>query len=380
MKKKRLIALAATLVVSATSAVSVAQSCPTGTEKVLSGDTLWAFKGPQWRTLVTANPSLADKKRWREETPDKVIVAIWPGECLAGVKRGDDGKLVPPLPPFPPEEQAASQVTELQPPIATPWWFVETPEWLKWLLLAIVGLTVLAWLLLSRMLNKDAATAGPAMVPGGVTSEAAPFQFQDAAFRRHHARTGDFLPRSDFVVLSSVRGRICGVLLTRYASRLRRAVPRRFYGEPAFQAQVRMPDGSIETFYLLQACGNELRQTGVTRQLPGPDFMFVPDPVADPGVAPVPVQVPAAPVQQAPAADSEVARVTSISPETDALLRHLEGGAATVPLASLATATLDYKPPTKSGKPHLIQVCGNIGFSVTVGADGVTVRLNEPNK
>ncbi len=270
----------------------VAIAAPTALEQqkytVQSGDNLWNLAGAKledprlWKELVESNPFLKQPGRVFERN-GKTIVILKPGESLVGLEK---------LGIIPAIESSASTVAN---PVV-----VESfiPSWLWWLV-AILALLILAAYLIRQMLQKDAATARPAVVPGGVpTTEAARLRFQESAARQHAATTGMQVPVQQFVIIEQTAGRIFGVLNVRYADGME--VPRRLNGECAFRAVVRFPDGHAETLYMLQACGNDLRYGGISKYLPGPEFRFVPDETvrsatpAAPAVAATPAVAPVA--------------------------------------------------------------------------------------
>ena len=62
----------------------------------------------------------------------------------------------------------------------------------------------------------------------------------------------------------------------------------RFNGDRAYRANVTYPNGTEDTLYMLRACGNDLRFSGISRYIPGAGFRFEPDPVPQPAAAPTP--------------------------------------------------------------------------------------------
>ncbi len=249
---------------------SVAVSAPEkGAEYVVqSGDNLWNLSGAKlddprlWKELVESNPFLKQPGRVFERN-GKTIVVLRPGEKLVGLEKFGVKPMLPEPLLVPLEPKNTMEIT------SSVW------AWWPFLLLAIALVVGLLYLLLNRMLRKDAATAGPAVVPGGVNEQTARAQFQQAAALQHQMGTGESHPAQQFVVLEQTAGCIFGVMNVRYASGSE--VPRRLNGERAFRAVVRFPDGRSETLYMLQACGNDLRYGGISRYLPGPEFRFVPD-------------------------------------------------------------------------------------------------------
>lgn len=306
---------------------------------IQDGDNLWNLAGTKlhdsriWEQIVKDNPFLKQDGR-RFVRDGKTIVILHKGEQLVGLEKLGIFPIVAPL--------ATSPIVHMDEAILT---------WPWWLLVAALVLLLMGYLI-SRMLSKDAATARPAMVPGGVTDESARTHFQEAAALRHQETTGQSFPRQQFTIEEQTSGRIWGVLNVRYADG--REVPRRLSGEQAYRARVRFPDQRIETLYMLQACGNDLRYGGVSRYLPGPKFRFE----ADTPSATEPTQVSA--------------------PEVPAAVVHPEVPTASTTNVKPGEVTFEYKP-ADDGQPHLVRLSGTEvqEFKCTVGPDGITVRYRE---
>lgn len=317
---------------------------------VQPGDTLWDLAGAKlddprvWGKIVEQNAFLQEPGRVFK-SGSKTVVLVRPGEELVGLEK------IGILPTIEPLDSLTRNVP-VEPKVVIQGKF---PDWLGWLLLAI-GIAIMAWVLVRWMLNSDAATAGPSVVPGGVTEQTAQARFQDTAARLHHIQTGVAVPAQQFSILEQKAGRIWGVLNVRYANG--REVPRRLNGERAFRARVRFPNGTEETLYMLAACGNDLRYGGISRYLPGPDFRFEED-VATPTAQPAPVATPV------PAAQAITAPVAS-----DALAHKTEAGDGKV--------TFEYKP-SSGDQPHLVRLKGIdvVDFNFESGPDGLTVRYRE---
>lgn len=253
----------------------------------------------------------------------------------------------------------------------------QLPTWAWWPLIAAILLLVGCYLVY-RMLTRDPATARPAMVPGGVTSETAGPNFQHMAGRVHEHATGQYIPSQRFVVLEQVAGKIWGVLNVRYADGM--SIPRRLVGERAFRARVRFPNGTEEILYMLQACGNDLRYGGISRYLPGPEFRFEADqPEAPVQTAPVPAPAEPAPT---PATVVPVTAPVGHNPVLDQY-RTPEGP---VPQQVMVPAipqpvgviTFEFKR-SNNGQPNMVRLQGIKAeeFSFSVGPEGTTLRYRE---
>ncbi len=318
---------------------------------VQKGDNLWNLSGDRlrdplmWQQVVKDNPFLAQPGR-KFEQDGKTVVVIRPGEKLVGLEKfGITPALPAPIDALPVVDLKGSETGNSSLP------------WSIWAILAIIA-ALTAWWLLERMLNKSAATAGTPVVPGGVTEQTARTQFQEMAALRHQRATGTSLPTQQFIVVDQVAGRISGVMNVRYADG--REVPRRLKGERAFRANVRFPNGTVETLYMLQACGNDLRYGGISRYLPGPEFRFEPD-----------AQQATASVVPAPAATAAPAPALAIVP-----------AAAQEPAAATqqdeATFRFEFKPANDT-EPGLVRVKGaKPNFNVSMAKDGTVTLRYQP--
>lgn len=273
---------------------------------VKDGDNLWNLAGAHlddaklWENIYKDNPFLREPGR-RFQKNGIVYVMVRPGEKLVGLEKAG---IIATLTPI--EQLRLKQPPPVVHQVAT------TPAWVWWPLLVALIMFIAAWLIY-RMLIKNPVTARPAMVPDGITPETAAENFGQMAARVHMQATGQFVQPQHFTVLEQIAGRIWGVLNVRYADG--REVPRRLGGDAAFQARVRFPDGTEETLYMLQGCGNDLRYGGISRYLPGPEFRFEADPIPasvptpEPVTAqpePVPVEPPPTPAAVAPEPPAQV--------------------------------------------------------------------------
>lgn len=336
---KKVKALFALLLFAASVAFAGLQPISTSFEPayvVQKGDTLWQLADVKlsnpwaWKAIVGQNPMLAQKGRVFEKD-GKTIVLIKPGEKLYGLEKY--GILPMPVATQPTSGTLTHAFLRDQ-PSEDDW------SWLLWLIAIAAGVALAAYLI-NRMLNKPAATAGPAMVQGGVNDATVADQFRATAARQHEACTGTSAPMQQFTfVTPPVAGRISGIMNVRYADG--REVPRRMNGERAYRARVRFPDGREEELYMLAACGNDLRYGGVNRYLPGWDFTFTTD-----------RELPAPAAPEVPAAAP-----TPVAPEVGPL----RDGVA-----------FEYKPAA-DGRPPMARFRGN--HQVDVATDGtVTLRL-----
>lgn len=254
------------------------------TYTVEKGDNLWNLAGTklddsrQWKKIVEANPFLEKEGRVFEKD-GKMFVLVKPGEKLVGLEKLG---IVPTISLLDSLAQPSVSRTNF------PWWIV-----------AILALLLLLGYLIHRMLSKNAATAGSAMVPEGVRDSTARNALQAMATRQY--------PRQQFQILRVEVGRAWGILNTRYAEKANwlmgfltrkdyKEVPRRLNGERAYRATVQFPDRRVEVLHMLQACGNDLRYGGISRYIPGADFRFEADATQPAALAtPADVATPAIP-------------------------------------------------------------------------------------
>jgi hypothetical protein len=339
---------------------------------VQKGDNLWKLAGAHldsallWEQIYKDNPFLQESGR-RFQKEGIVYVMIRPGEKLVGLEKLGIMATVTPI-----------EQLRLPQPEAKVYQVPTTPVWVWWPLGLALLLAIAAYLIY-RMLTRDPATARPAIVRGGVTEAYAQTAMQQVAARAN----GSTLSASqtagvyqNFTVLRQTAGRIWGVMNVRYADG--RSVPRQLHGERAYKALVRFPNGTEETLYILQACGNDLRYGGISRYLPGPDFRFEADPAAVPVAQPAPTPAPAEP---APA--PVVEPVPVVAPPTPAPVIAAPAAApAQVAVAAAAaddgTVTFEFRKQS-NGQPSMVRLKGieTEEFTFEIGPTGTTLRYRE---
>lgn len=318
------------------------------------GDNLWHLAGAKlhnnalWEKVFDKNPFLREPGR-RFEKQGVTYVRLHVGERLVGLEElGIVQSKIESLDSLIRERTIEVPIKQSE-STGLPWWM--------WALPLAMGVGALV-LMGQNILNRNAATARPPIVPGGVNAETAPTRFQIMASREHPS----YGPAA-FTIVSQEAGRIWGVLNVLYADG--RQIPRNLSGDRAFQGIVRHPNGSEEVMYMLQACGNDLRTGGITRYLPGHDFRFEPDPQVVQPVAPSPAA--AAQPEPAPVAvttpQSSLKMVTTVEGKGEEVLFKFELKKA------------------EGGKGAMIRVTGidpNEGFEVIGTRQGMTVRFLPP--
>ena len=338
--------------------VSTPLAAQDDTYTVQEGDNLWNLAGARlndarlWEKIYSDNPFLRERGR-RFQKQGIVYVMVRPGEKLFGLEKLG---IIPTITPI-------SQLQLAQPtPITVTREVPTTPIWVWWPLAVALIMLLVAWLIY-RMLTKNPVTARPAMVHGGVTADTATENFQQMAGRAQMRATGQYVPSQQFTVLEQVAGRIWGVLNVRYADG--REVPRRLSGDAAFQARVRFPNGTEETLYMLQGCGNDLRYGGISRYLPGPEFRFEANPVPQP--VPTPAQPEPAPVAPPPA---PVAVAVASEPPAPAPIPEMETKPDILQIV--------YRPE-ENGKDSMVQADGIDveRFTFTKNGSSITFRFRE---
>lgn len=329
---------------------------------VQKGDNLWNLAGSHldspllWEQIYRDNPFLREPGR-RFQKDGIVYVMVRPGEKLVGLEKLG---IIAEITPIDKLELAQPAPVVVHEKITSPF---------AWGLFVLALLALIAVYLIYRMLTRDPATSGTPIVPDGVTPENAGSHIQQMAARQNQARTGITVPAQQFTVLRQTAGRIWGVMNVRYADG--RSVPRQLHGDRAYEALVRFPNGTEETLYMLQACGNDLRYGGISRYLPGPEFRFEADPApvvvpqpapaaAEPAPAPMPVAEPVPAASPVVAEPATVAQAQTPTPQEDGVV------------------TFEFKRAT-NGQPNLVRLQGIEAedFHFSVGPNGTTLRYRE---
>jgi hypothetical protein len=145
-----------------------------------------------------------------------------------------------------------------------------------------------------RRMRRDPVTAGPPVVPGGVTNMTAANQF-----RANISQTTGM----PIEIRDLVRGRIYGAVRVRYHDGSSRRML--LAGQIGYRAMVRRGGGPWTEEFMLQGCGNDLRLSGA-RYIPGFGFRFVPEAVVEETPQPRPATATAtATAQPEPATPAE---------------------------------------------------------------------------
>lgn len=265
---------------------------------VQHGDNLWELAGKNldsasaWEKIYQENRFLQEPGR-RFEIDGRTIVVIRPGEVLQGLDKlgivQEESDIIPDV------LEKSRTIREVITMSEWPWWF-----W--WLLVALTALII--WLIMrhnrtrdrmatvnqrlrernenlvarqdyEHMLNMDPVGSGEPIFPAGVTDATAPARFQEMAAHRWEAQTGRTANTQVFTIQRLTAGRGWGLMNVSYADGS--TLLRRLNGERVYEADVLFPDGNVETLYMLQGCGNDLRYGGVHRYNGAEGFRFVPD-------------------------------------------------------------------------------------------------------
>jgi len=226
-------------------------------------------------------------------------------------------------------------------------------------------------------LYEDPVTSGPAFVPEGVTLATAPQHFQNMAVRKWESETNrGFVEPELMSIMSITSGTGRGKLHILY--RDGKWEERILTGQRMFRGVVRFPDGKLETLFMLQGCGNDVRFSG-NRNMPMGDFVFTPD------SEPVPVtQVAPTPVASAPETAGNQTEVRGVVP--DDFDRAGTGAASPIvdrvdQLGHEVNTDLKFvfKRRRTDGRPMLIEVNGidtnETEFTVNVTGSSVSLRL-----
>ncbi len=320
---------------------------------VQEGDTLWALEGnfsgrpAQWSRLMELNPFLRGPGRVWVDNHGRTIVLIRPGEQLKGLK---ELGIIPRIYPL---DQLAVMVPPAEPitPVTEP-----TPFW-AWVLMLLVALLILVllWtgirLLIGLIWPDNPVTAGPPVVPGGVTDQAARQAF---AYGR---------PDSNIRIRDVVRGRLYGAVQVYYGDGSTRSM--RLNGHTGYRAMVSRNNGQTwSEEYILQACGNELRMSRM-RYVPGFRFRFVPDGVVEEEATTQPsVPTPMPKPSSIEAAETTQKVVSNPSKEETANT-----------VDSNSEKKLTFRPETK-GRPNLVESEGIDSLDFSINGDKITIRFS----
>jgi hypothetical protein len=152
------------------------------------------------------------------------------------------------------------------------------------------------------VINMDPVLSGEPIVPAGVTDATAPARFQEMAARRWEGQTGRTADTQVFTIQRLTAGRGWGLMNVSYANGS--TLLRRLNGERIYEADVLFPDGNVETLYMLQGCGNDLRYGGVHRYTGEEGFRFVPDTTPTASTTPTSATTPTATVTNVASAEA----------------------------------------------------------------------------
>ena len=261
MKKLFLVFAVLLAIVVAGNVNSTAQE-PSFTEYVVytvkSGNTLWGLTGSQWEKVVQANPWL--ESRVERKSADLVIVRIYPGERILIPKGSGIEKTLRLDPPvmFTVSGSSGSSLADKRPD-GSGSYTGGSSLWWVWLLLGL-GTIALAVAYFARRAFRNPATAGPAIIPGGIPpgdTRAIEDHFATVAWRRYlqidpgadHSATRiervspieeGFLSGWGFVLFDNFRR------LFMYLKR-----------ELAYRARFRFPNGTEEELFFIQRCAND---------------------------------------------------------------------------------------------------------------------------
>jgi len=307
---------------------------------VQEGDVLYTLEGEysgrpwQWSRLVEMNPFLKDSGRTWIDGKGRTIVLIRPGEELRGL--GELGIIPQPLPLEQLKTAVPASVAKSLPNESN------SCPWLWWLLVLAAATAFVIFII---SVKRNPATAGPAVISGGVSDETVTRVFRDNCARQG----GEHIEIRDVV-----RGRLYGAVRIRYGDNRSRLMV--LWGNMGYRALVRRNNGTWNEEYMLQACGNDLRLSGA-RYIPGLGFRFVPETVVE-----GPVETSQTTSQTATAASQAPAAEDSPSnPDAD----------------ESENKHFTFKPATRVNPNNLVQFKGFSSFEVKVAEDGTTiVRFN----
>ncbi len=281
----------------------------------VTGDTLWDLTGPQWRELLMYEYNSWLSSRITERSPDDVFALVKSGEKIL-VPRGfgiEEALKIEPPAPF-------TTTSKVRP--ALPAYKSEGPDgsgaasaassflWWAWMIPFLLVLSmgaIFATGIFFGLLRRNPATAGPAIVEGGILpdeTDAIESRFNQMAERRY----GQIDPTANLNVTHPIRvGPIEEGTLSGWGWILFRDFLRRFMHmnrEPAYRARFRFPNGTEEELFFLQRCGNDAIDT---RYL---GFRF------DPRVGATPIPPPAPPTEEPRRQATAIHLVDPSQPET----------------------------------------------------------------
>ena len=282
------LALTVTLALIAPAVAVPTGSCPDPNDVyvVRAGDTVWNLseihlRDPmKYRSVMSLNSHLRGRLEMRRGKP---IVWIYPGDEICGLKAlgitPPSGTEIKPEPNKGKNDKASNELP----------WPLRTMSAILWLgLIAIaIGAVVVGFGFWRLFLRRDPATAGPAIVPGGIhrdQPQAVADRLDEIALRQW----GNLSPGANIVSgprperVGTVQAiYFTGTRLVGFADRPRWT---RLVREPAYQALYRFPDNTERMQYFLEVCGNDL----------GRGIQYLPEKI-EPRDIVVPAPVPAEP-------------------------------------------------------------------------------------
>lgn len=245
-----------------------ASTMPTQTSSVYlvkEGDNLWTLSEQKlgnaafWRELIKQNGFLQNTGRVKEQN-GKVVAYIYPGEQIVGLEKAIAAANATPTTPATPAVLPATQTLEQVQNS-----FLER----NWPLLLAILTALIALVLLYRWITQElrqrlgnAATAGPAMVEGGVN---------DSNINSYFAAR--LMPTAK-IVGPIVRGFGNGAMGTKYQNG--NVETRILNNDVVYRAWVQEGIADPTEQFMLRDCGNDLVYSGL-RYLPGLGFTFTPE-------------------------------------------------------------------------------------------------------
>ena len=229
----------------------------------VTGDTMWGLTGPQWRELLKYDYNSWLNSRITEKSPDDVFVLVKSGEKIL-VPKGfgieETLGLNPPTPANPPispvlgPENNDPSKAKTAAPTSFQWWM-----WIPFLLVLLMG-AIVATGIIFGLLHRNPATAGPAIIPGGIPpgdTRAIEDHFTTVAWRRYLQidpgadRSTTRIERVGPIEegFLSGWGFVCFDNFRRLFMYLKR--------ELAYRARFRFPNGTEEELFFIQRCAND---------------------------------------------------------------------------------------------------------------------------